>query len=130
MRLIYSATVSLDGFIADAAGQIDWSAPDEELHRFHNQQMSGVGVQLLGRRLYETMVYWETVEQDPAVSDVAREFAGIWKAVPKVVFSRTLESVVGNTSLANNSPGELVANAISSSSRARILPWAVLGWRR
>jgi dihydrofolate reductase len=98
-KLIYSMGVSLDGYIADARGQIDWSAPDEELHRFHNQQVRETGAQLLGRRLYETMVYWETAAQDPALSDYEREFAHIWTAMPKVVFSTTLENVVGDTRL-------------------------------
>jgi hypothetical protein len=75
--------------------------PDEELHRFHNEQMRALAGHLLGRRLHETMVYWETAEQDPAAGDVVREFALIWQALPKVVFSRTLDSVEGaNTTLA------------------------------
>src|SRR3954449_13379288 len=89
--------VSLDGFIADADGDFDWSVPDEELHRFHNEQVREVGMHLLGRRLYETMVYWETADQDPSISDYALEFARIWQALPKVVFSSTLEEVEGNT---------------------------------
>jgi dihydrofolate reductase len=98
-KLIYSMGVSLDGFIAGAHDQIDWSAPDEQLHRFHNQQMRETGAHLMGRRLYETMVYWETAAEDPALSDYEREFAHIWKAMPKLVFSTTLESVVGDTRL-------------------------------
>jgi dihydrofolate reductase len=98
-KLIYSMGVSLDGFIAGRGGEIDWSAPDEELHRFHNQQMREVGVHLCGRRLYETMVYWETAHLDPALPETELEFARIWRAVPKIVFSSTLESVVGNARL-------------------------------
>jgi dihydrofolate reductase len=98
-KVIYSATVSLDGFIADRHGEIDWSVPDEELHRFHNRQVEEVGVQLLGRRLYETMVYWETAEEDPSSSPVTLEFARIWKRLPKIVFSKTLDRVEGNTKL-------------------------------
>jgi dihydrofolate reductase len=91
--------VSADGYIAGPDGRFDWSAPDEELHRFHNEQARTLAGHLLGRRLYETMVYWETADQDP--SDIARDFARIWKALPKVVFSRTLDAVEGaNTTLA------------------------------
>ena len=68
-NLIYSMGPSLDGFIAGPGGDIDWSAPDEELHRFHNEQTRELGVHLCGRRLYETMVYWETADQDPAAGD-------------------------------------------------------------
>src|ERR1700730_4193829 len=68
-RLIYSMGVSLDGFIAGPGGEIDWSAPDEELHRFHNKQTAELGVHLCGRRLYEEMVYWETADRDPSASE-------------------------------------------------------------
>ncbi len=100
-KLIYSMTVSLDGFIAAPGGNIDWSAPDEELHGFHNDQVRELGVHLLGRRLYETMVYWETADQDPSASEVTLDFARIWQALPKVVFSKTLDRVEGNTRLAS-----------------------------
>jgi dihydrofolate reductase len=98
-KLIYSMGVSLDGFISGPAGELDWSAPDEDLHRFHNQEMREVGVHLCGRRLYETMVYWETADEDPTAADYILEFAGLWKALPKVVFSATLETVEGNATL-------------------------------
>jgi dihydrofolate reductase len=101
-------TVSLDGFIADPDGAIDWSEPDDELFRFHTQQVQAIGTYLCGRRLYETMVYWETAEESPLGADHV-EFARIWRALPKVVFSRTLESVVGNTSLATDGVGEEVS---------------------
>ena len=107
-RLIYSMTVSLDGFIAGPDGAIDWSVPDEELFRFHTQQVQETGVQLCGRRLYETMLYWETAQEAP-LPEQHVEFAKIWKALPKVVFSTTLESVVGNTRLAMDGVGEEVA---------------------
>jgi dihydrofolate reductase len=108
-KLIYSMGVSLDGFIAGPDGEIDWSAPDEELHRFHNQQMREVGAHLCGRRLYETMVYWETAEENPSVMDYELEFARIWKELPKIVFSKTLEKVEGNARLARDSIAEEVA---------------------
>ena len=98
-KLIYSMTVSLDGFIAGRAGEIDWSPPDEERHRFHNQQTRELGTHLCGRRLYEVMVYWETADQNPSASEYELEFAGIWKALPKIVFSKTLEKVEGNARL-------------------------------
>jgi dihydrofolate reductase len=108
-KLIYSMQVSLDGFIAGPGGEIDWSAPDEEVHRFHNQQTRDVGVHLYGRRLYETMVFWETADQNPAATDVALKFARIWKAQPKLVFSHTLQSVEGNARLVSGDAAEEVA---------------------
>jgi dihydrofolate reductase len=108
-KLIYSMGVSLDGFIAGPDGDIDWSAPDEELHRFHNQQAREVGAQLYGRRLYETMRYWETAEENPSASEVELEFARIWKDTPKIVFSKTLEKVEGNARLVSDNVAEEVA---------------------
>ena len=101
-KVIYEmGGVSADGYIAGPDGRFDWAAPDEELHRFHNEQTRALGGHLLGRRLYETMVYWETADQD--ASEIARDFALIWQAMPKVVFSRTLRSVDGaNTTLARD----------------------------
>jgi dihydrofolate reductase len=95
-KLIYSMTVSLDGFIADPHGEIDWSAPDEELHRFHNDQTREVGEHLCGRRLYEVMTYWETADENPSAPEYELEFARIWKEMPKIVFSKTLEKIEGN----------------------------------
>jgi dihydrofolate reductase len=97
-KLIYSMQVSLDGFIAGPNGEADWAAPGEELHRFHNEQTRELGVHLLGRRLYETMVYWETVDVNTSAPEYA-EFAEIWRALPKVVFSSTLQSVEGSATL-------------------------------
>jgi dihydrofolate reductase len=107
-RLIYSMTVSLDGFIAGPGGALDWSVPDEDLFRFHTQQIRQIGVHLCGRRLYETMIYWETAEESPLAAERV-EFAQIWKALAKVVFSTTLESVVGNTTLARDGVSEEVS---------------------
>jgi dihydrofolate reductase len=98
-KLIYSMGVSLDGFIAGPGGNIDWSVPDEELHRFHNQQTGEIGVHLCGRRLYEVMTYWETADQDPSAADYELEFARLWQELPKIVFSKTLDSVEGNARL-------------------------------
>jgi len=107
-KLIYSMTVSLDGFIAAPDGAIDWSVPDEELFRFHHQEVREIGLHLCGRRLYETMVYWETAEESPLAVEQA-EFAQTWKALPKVVFSTTLRNVIGNTRLATGDVGEEVS---------------------
>jgi dihydrofolate reductase len=93
-KVIYAmGGVSADGYVAGPDGTFDWATPDEELHRFHNEQTGELAGHLLGRRLYETMVYWETADKDP--SEIVREFALIWQALPKVVFSRTLDSVEG-----------------------------------
>jgi len=98
-NVIYSMTMSLDGFMADSSGEIDWSAPDEELHRFHNDRVAELGLHLLGRRLYETMLYWETADQNPSATEVELEFARIWQQLPRIVFSKTLDQVVGNATL-------------------------------
>jgi dihydrofolate reductase len=100
--------VSLDGFIAGPGGAIDWGAPDEELHRFHNEQARELGVHLCGRRLYETMVYWETADQNPSAGEPELEFARIWQRLPKLVFSTTLETVEGNSALATGSVADEV----------------------
>jgi dihydrofolate reductase len=108
-KLIYSMGVSLDGFIVGPDGKFDWSAPDEELHRFHNQQTRELGAHLCGRRLYEVMVYWETADADPSAAEHVLEFARIWKNLPKVVFSTTLDKVEGNATLARGGVAEEVA---------------------
>jgi len=108
-KLIYSMGVSLDGFVAGPDGEIDWSAPDEELHRFHNEQTRELGVHLCGRRLYEVMTYWETADENPSAAEHELEFARIWKNLPKIVFSATLEQVHGNTTLIREGAAEEVA---------------------
>jgi dihydrofolate reductase len=108
-KLIYSMGVSLDGFIAGPAGEIDWSAPDEELHRFHNQQARETAVDLYGRRLYDVMTFWETADERPSAPEHVLEFARIWKDTPKIVFSTTLEKVEGNARLVREGAGEEVA---------------------
>ncbi|MEA2291097.1 MAG: hypothetical protein QOF17_117 [Solirubrobacteraceae bacterium] len=107
--VIYSMSVSLDGFIADRNGEIDWSVPDEELHRFHNDQTRELGAHLCGRRLYEEMTYWETAEPERSSEAYVREFTGLWRSLPKIVFSGTLDRVVGNTRLAGGGVAEEVA---------------------
>src|SRR3954468_1896075 len=103
--LIFSMGVSVDGFITDRDGRFEWGAPTEEQFRFHLEQVSELGAYLLGRRLYETMLVWET---DPSMRDDERRaaFADAWCAIPKVVFSRTLDSVQGNARLAEASVAE------------------------
>ncbi|MFI6495003.1 dihydrofolate reductase family protein [Streptomyces sp. NPDC050564] len=97
----YSMSVSLDGYIVGPDGDFDWTPPDEEVFRFATDEVREVGVHLLGRRLYETMLYWETVDQNPSLDFSTLEFAAIWKALPKVVFSTTLSAVQGNARLAS-----------------------------
>jgi dihydrofolate reductase len=103
-RVTYSMSVSLDGYIAGPDGDFGWSAGDAEMFRFILDEMQHVGVYLLGRRLYETMLYWETAEtagEDQSPDGPALEFAATWKALPKVVFSTTLPAVQGNARLAS-----------------------------
>ena len=88
--LIYAINASLDGFIEDAAGSFDWSAPDEDEHRFYNDLMHGVGTQLLGRRMYETMAVWETEPSFAEESEVMADFAAAWQDSDKLVYSTTL----------------------------------------
>ena len=92
-NLIYSAITSLDGFTADADGDFDWAAPDEEVHRFVNDLERPVGTYLYGRRMYEMMVAWETPQTFADQRPVMLDFAEIWQSADKVVYSRTLETV-------------------------------------
>jgi dihydrofolate reductase len=108
-KVIYSMSVSLDGFIAGPGGEIDWSAPDEELHRFHNERTRELGAHLCGRRLYEVMLYWETADETPSLAEYELEFARIWKPLPKIVFSTTLDEVEGNARLASGTIADEVA---------------------
>jgi dihydrofolate reductase len=98
-KVTCSMGVSLDGYIAGPDGGFAWSTPDEEVFRFATQEVRGLGVHLLGRRLYETMSYWETVDE-ASLSDLEREFAALWISLPKVVFSTTLTSVESGYRLA------------------------------
>ena len=107
-KLIYAMTVSLDGYINGPDGSIDWSPPDDELFRFHTERVENTDVQLCGRRLYEIMLYWETVDPSSLNADQIK-FAKIWKDLPKVVFSTTLESVGGNSRLVRNGLAEEVS---------------------
>jgi dihydrofolate reductase len=92
-RLIYSTIMSLDGYIADEAGNFDWAAPDEEVHRFVNDLERPVGTYLYGRCMYEVMLFWEDPENVAGEPAVVQDFAEIWRAADKVVYSRSLEAV-------------------------------------
>ena len=93
-KLIYSALASLDGYVEDAQGRLDWARPDDEVHAYVNDLERPIGTYLYGRRMYETMVFWETADvgRDDA-PEVARDFAQVWRAADKVVYSRTLAEV-------------------------------------
>jgi dihydrofolate reductase len=107
MRTVtYSLTVSLDGYVEGPDGGIGWGAPDEEVFALATEEVRGLGVHVMGRRLYETMLFWQDAEQDPSLDDAHREFARVWNALPKVVFSTTLTEVSDNARLAT---GELAA---------------------
>jgi dihydrofolate reductase len=114
--LIYSMSVSVDGFIADREGEFGWSFPSEDQFRFHIAQTRELGRFLCGRRLYETMLVWET---DPSLRDdeLGAAFADVWCAIPKVVFSRTLDTVQGNARLAGASVAEEAAAALAATDK-------------
>ncbi len=99
----YSMGISLDGYIVGPDGGFDWTAPDAEVFRSWIDEIRGVDVHLMGRRLYETMLYWETADEDPSLDDAGREWSALWKPLPKVVFSTTLSAVQGNARLASGS---------------------------
>ena len=100
-KVTYSMSASLDGYIVGPDGRFDWTAPDKEVFGFWIDEIRGVGVHLMGRRLYETMLYWETAEEDKSLDDAELEWAALWKPLPKVVFSTTLSEVQGNARLAS-----------------------------
>ncbi|MBB4665099.1 dihydrofolate reductase family protein [Conexibacter arvalis] len=101
--VIYSMNVSLDGYIVGPDGSFAWTTPKEEVFRFHTDQVRGLAAHVLGRRLYETMLYWETTDQNPSLDFDTVEWASLWKSLPKVVFSKTLSEVEGNARLASGS---------------------------
>jgi dihydrofolate reductase len=116
-KLIYSANTSLDGYIADEDGNFDWAEPDEEVHKFVNDLERPIGTYLYGRRLYETMVYWETAPiagQPPFVQD----FAEIWQAAEKIVYSRTLDRVASaRTRIERDFDPEVVRQMVAGAAR-------------
>ncbi|MHA7987412.1 dihydrofolate reductase family protein [Rathayibacter sp. CAU 1779] len=114
--VIYTMTVSADGFVKDRDGGIDWSAPSDELFEFHLDRVRGLGGHLIGRRLYETMLVWET---DPSLrsSPAFTEFADVWTGLPKVVFSRSPMKVTGNARMATAPLGEEIRRMLASTDR-------------
>jgi dihydrofolate reductase len=115
--LTYSMSVSVDGFITDREGAFEWGAPSEDLFRFHLALVSELGGYVCGRRLYETMLVWET---DPSMreNELRAAFADVWCAIPKVVFSHTLDSVQGNARLAEASLAEELGAALDATDKA------------
>jgi hypothetical protein len=102
----YPMGVSLDGYIVGPDGDFDWTVPDEEVFRSWIDEIREVGVHLMGRKLYETMLYWETADQDQSLDDAELEWAAIWKPLPKAVFSNTLSAVQGHARLASDGLAE------------------------
>jgi dihydrofolate reductase len=102
----YSMGVSLDGYIVGPDGEFGWTEPGDEVFGFVTDQIREVGVHLLGRRLYETMLYWETADQDRTLDDSELEWAAVWNPLPKVVFSTTLSAVEGSARLASGGLAE------------------------
>ena len=92
-KLIYSAITSLDGYVADEEDNFDWAGPDQEVHTFVNDLERSIGTYLYGRRMYETMVYWETAHTLPDQPAFFSDFAELWQAADKIVYSKTLETV-------------------------------------
>ncbi len=109
-RVIYSMSVSLDGFIETRSRELDWVIIDEELHRHFNDEARDHGAFLYGRRMYELMAgYWPTADQDPSIRSYMAEWAAIWRDKPKVVFSKTLERVEWNSRLVRGDVAEEIA---------------------
>jgi len=104
-RVTYSMGASLDGYIVGPDGGFSWTGPDEHVFRFWIDEIREVGVHLMGRRLYETMLYWDTVDRG-SLDDAEKEWADLWNPLPKVVFSTTLSAVQGNARLASGGVGE------------------------
>src|SRR5271166_6419834 len=92
-KLIYAAIASLDGYVEDEEGRFDWAAPDDEVHAFVNDLQRPIGTYLYGRRMYETMVFWETAETGADSPAVISDFAVIWRSAEKIAYSRTLKTV-------------------------------------
>ena len=92
-KLIFAAITSLDGYVADADGNFDWSMPSEEVHRFVNNLEAGIGTYLYGRRMYEVMRYWETASTGNGEQSAEQEFAKLWQRADKIIYSRSLDEV-------------------------------------
>ena len=109
-KLIYAAIASLDGYVEDEEGRFDWAAPDDEVHAFVNDLERPIGTYLYGRRMYETMVFWETVSTEADEPAVFLDFAGIWRAAEKIVYSRTLQTVSSATTRIEREYATSIAN--------------------
>lgn len=120
-KVTYSLTLSLDGYVVGPDGRFDWAEPDDEAFAFATDEVRGLRAHLLGRRLYESMLYWETAEKDPAITEAELEFTRLWRALPKIVFSRTLDDVTGsNTRLATGTVAEEIAKIRDASGEGNI----------
>ena len=113
-KLVYSAITSLDGYVADKDGKFDWLAPDEEVHQFVNDLERHIGTYLYGRRLYDVMVVWETLQPDDPVT---RDYAEIWRSADKVVYSKTLETSSERTRIERDFDAEAVGRMKVSAER-------------
>ena len=116
----YSMSASLDGYIVGPDGTFDWPGFDEEIFCFWIDKTREVGVHLLGRRLYETMLHWETADQDPSLDDAQLEWAALWNPLPKVVFSTTLSAVQGTARLASGGLAEEIERLRAESEQGDI----------
>jgi dihydrofolate reductase len=119
-KLIYAAIASLDGYVEDEEGKFDWGMPDEEVHGFANDLERPIGTYLYGRRMYETMVFWETASTDADEPPVFRDYAGIWRAAEKIVYSRTLQAVSSARTRIEREFDRDVVRRLKQSSRADI----------
>jgi dihydrofolate reductase len=117
-KLVYSAIASLDGYVADQEGKFDWAAPDEEVHGFVNDLERPIGTYLYGRRMYDVMKFWETGGTEPYQPSVMRDFAELWRAADKVVYSRTLaEAATSKTRLVRDFAAEPVRELKATAGR-------------
>jgi dihydrofolate reductase len=108
-KLIYGFNVSVDGYVNDAQGSIDWSEPSDELHQYWNDFERETALTFYGRKLYDLMsAYWPTADEDPDAPPIIVDYARVWRAMPKVVFSHTLDSVDWNSRLERGDPVEVV----------------------
>jgi dihydrofolate reductase len=110
-KLVYTMNVSLDGFVATPSGDLEWASIDDEIHAWFNELEASAAASFYGRRLYDVMAaYWPGGEEDPDGTEVTREFSRIWKAMPKIVFSRTLDHVDHNSRLVSGDVGAVLAD--------------------
>jgi dihydrofolate reductase len=133
-KLIYSAIASLDGYVEDEQGNFDWAAPDEEVHAVVNDLERPIGTYLYGRRMYETMVYWESVDTGAAQPSVVGDYAELWRSAEKVVYSRSLETVSSARTRIERALDPHAVRSLKDSSSADItiggpeLAGEALGW--